>query len=334
MTSNQPSHNPDIVRVAETHAANNTNIPAEALLQYRIQQLPIYHYSPTLQYWVATGPSLKERIPPSPPNISPRSSDERYTLKVATLNVWFDNIHKAVRTDALQRILQESDEDVFCLQELTKPVLDTLLGDPIFREKWATTNVSGRFGVSYGSSDWYGQCTLVNRETATILDAKDVYLKYEERECRPLTVTLVQMRRTGQKVQVINVHLQSLQNEGIARQEQVRLITILANQADPTPTITAGDTNFYTPAGLAVIRAMGLQDVWHHLRPGEEGHTFAITYVKNTNQAARRLDCIFYWPAKVLAAKQVDIFGQESLRAGEAVYLSDHLGLRATFTLS
>jgi endonuclease/exonuclease/phosphatase family metal-dependent hydrolase len=224
---------------------------------------------------------------------------------------------------------------------MTANCLSRLKADPHVQKKWILTNRDGTFGVSYGSATWYGQITLVNKSTAHVIDVRDVYLSFNGKELRPLHVVDIELKDSlatggsGTRIQMINVHLQSLEREGIERQEQIRLAASLATQASPKLTFLAGDTNFYTSKGMEVPEALGFRDAWKHLRGGEPGHTFGFTYPSNTSTAmSRRIDGIFFWPDPGVIPDSIELFGGDSIQGHPLVFLSDHVGLTATFRLN
>lgn len=171
--------------------------------------------------------------------------------------------------------------------------------------------------------------TLVNRHRATLLDARDIYLEFEGKELRPLITVDIRMADSGLRVQIMNIHLQSLKEEGMARQAQIQLAALLAYQAFPKMTFVVGDTNFYTEAGMNVASVFSFVDVWRQLRPTDTGHTFGVTYP--TKEERQRIDAIFHWPDRRLSAKSISMFGQQPLGCAEGVFLSDHVGLFASF---
>lgn len=115
----------------------------------------------------------------------------------------------------------------------------------------------------------------------------------------------------------------------MTRQEQVRLAALLAHQAMPKIIILAGDTNFYTSQGMAVPSVVGFIDVWKHLKPTEPGHTFGVTY--SVKSSSRRINGIFQWPHPDVTPSSIEIFGGDGLGGSTKDFLSDHVGLTATF---
>jgi endonuclease/exonuclease/phosphatase family metal-dependent hydrolase len=214
---------------------------------------------------------------------------------------------------------------------MTAGCLSRIKADPDVQSKWIITNRDGIFGVSYGSATWYGQMTLVKKQTASVLGVRDVYLGFQGKELRPLHIVDIEIKSAQRRMQVINVHLQSLEQEGMARWEQIKLAALLADQAHPKMTILVGDTNFYTKEGMDTPTLAGFIDLWKILRPNEPGYTFGLTYPIDTASSVKRIDGVFQWPSPLMTPSQISTFGEESLQESARAFLSDHIGLIATF---
>ena len=314
---------------------------------YRTQQLPFYEWNDDVSagppgqqqgIWQQCEPHSGSTVTDSAVGVNAESLPSSFSI--SSLNRWFDARDEHLRTAALIQILKDSTADVFCLQEMTAACLSRLKSDPHVQKKWIITNRDGTFGVSYGSATWYGQITLVKKSTARVIDVRDVYLSFHGKELRPLHVVDIELKDSlatggiGTRIQIINVHLQSLEGEGIERQEQIRLAASLATHASPKLTFLAGDTNFYTARGMEVPETLGFRDTWKQLRGGEPGHTFGFTYPSNTSTAlSRRIDGIFFWPDPAVIPDSIELFGGDAIQGHPLVFLSDHVGLTATFHL-
>jgi hypothetical protein len=77
-----------------------------------------------------------------------RDGWNRDALIVLTYNVWFDKRNKEARSLALMRILDASNADVICLQEVTPEFLFLLRDQTWVRQRYLLSDSVGKLHVS------------------------------------------------------------------------------------------------------------------------------------------------------------------------------------------
>ncbi|MFP2927299.1 poly(A) polymerase [Pyxidicoccus sp. 3LG] len=293
--------------------------------------LPAYRFDARANAWVeSTG------TPPAP---GPEQ------LTVVTFNVLFD-LHDAEllaterRTPATLAQLRATDADVIALQEVTAPFLRALLDAPWVREGYWLSEGPGATTVTP-----YGQVLLSRFPFSTL--GQHVFT-------RDKRIIAARLAVAGNPLWVATQHLTSNRapSGASARAAQVQLLVDWTRSLGTQDSeglqdvVLAGDFNFGDGEPEAeAFSSAGFVDAWPALRPGESGETYdpvlnAVAALTTSSGRRQRLDRVLVCsPAGRLTPEAVELFGEAPLEgppapAGEALFLSDHFGLRCVLRRS
>ena len=284
--------------------------------------LPAWRFDASTGGWV--------EAPSRPVVTEPLPSPER--LSVITLNVLFDLYDGEMlaterRIPATLALLRGTDADVIALQEVTAPFLHALLAEPWVRERYWLSEGPGAVTVTP-----YGQVLLSRLPFASLC---------QRAFPRDKRVIAGELALEGGSLWVATHHLMS--NRAASgrgtRAAQVQAL-IEWTRSLGTDVVLAGDFNFGDgePEGDTFTQA-GFVDAWPALRPTEPGETYdpsrnALAAFTTTSGRSHRLDRVMVCsPSGRLAPEAVELLGESPLEGppaptGDALYLSDHFGLR------
>lgn len=224
-------------------------------------------------------------------------------LRIATLNIWFDEKLRKARTKALLEVILQMDADVICLQEVVPQVAAALVA---WLPRWSCSDPGDGSTVAP-----YGVMALV----APRID--DVQFSFHDLPtfmCRRLLVTHIRGVAVG------TVHLESLASHPV-REKQLRVCRrVLAPHSDA---LLVGDFNFdshrnFSPPhnpleNEALVNIVpDFVDVWPALQ-SDRGLTFdsAVNpYIGKSEQM--RYDRVMVRLAKWGAAS-IDMFGHQAV---------------------
>mmetsp|Transcript_12443 Transcript_12443/g.19689 ORF Transcript_12443/g.19689 Transcript_12443/m.19689 type:complete len:397 (+) Transcript_12443:167-1357(+) len=189
--------------------------------------------------------SLKKRAPAvklsNNSNAIPTPPPPSNSISVLTWNVWFGKREQSKRYDYLVSKVIELAPDVACFQEVTSPFRKALNSNPGIKEAYHVTD---------NPISTYGVVSMVKKDIAAELSFEEVHLKTHMG--RSLLVTKIPISITnGPKkgdeanntncIRIGNVHLESLQNESLRRQQLDTSRDYLSQ--DNEPAMLVGDFN-------------------------------------------------------------------------------------------
>ena len=249
-------------------------------------------------------------------------SDGAPALTVVTWNVWFDRAHQEARAAALLDVLRDTDADVICLQEVTRPFLGHALASEWVRRGYAVSDGSGETVDPYG-------VLLLSRVP---LEALELIELPSETGRRLLVASL----RIGHRRLVVgNLHLESRGEKAASRVAQMEAIFPLL-RARGDDVVLVGDFNFDSEAMEAGHLDTSFVDLWPALRPGEPGwsmdtHANRMTYLHKQKHKQVRFDRVLARsPQGHFAGRSIRLLGTEAIAANARdVFPSDHFGLEA-----
>lgn len=248
-------------------------------------------------------------------------------IKVATLNVWFDqHFFFQERCIEIGRLIQSSDFDIICLQECIKEFSTYLSGQTWFQKSFFTSDINGKTLGSYG-------CMIISRIPF---------------QCHMYTFPTMMGRSlilgtfliNEHKLKVANVHLESLDSTRL-RHAQLYIAQHVLHASSNA--ILCGDFNFDSdqnwdirskPLENDVLSHWGLKtylDAWKHTRPKESGYTYDSVINTNIQQVERmRYDRILC-KLKDFKLLSSDLFANSPFvtKSKKTIYPSDHFGLCA-----
>lgn len=291
--------------------------------------LPAWRFDASSHAWVEAPGGTRAPLP----------SPERLT--VVTFNVLFDLYDAELlaterRTPAMLALLRDTDADVIALQEVTAPFLRALLDAPWVRERYWLSEGPGASTVTP-----YGQVLLSRLPLASL---------WQRAFSRDKRVIAARLDLGRAPLWVATQHLTSNRTPtgGTARAHQVQALLEWTRSlgTEAPDVVLAGDFNFGDgePEATAFTEA-GFVDAWPALRPTERGETYdptrnALAALTTRSGRRQRLDRVLVSsPSGQLAPEAVGLLGESPLEgppapAGDALYPSDHFGLRCVLRRS
>ncbi|KAF9879548.1 endonuclease exonuclease phosphatase family protein [Colletotrichum karsti] len=315
-----------------------------------------HEFNTTTAQW-ETVPNAVEYVPPQ--NFSQQTVDEdRMTL--ATWNVdAFSPLPNDRLSAILSRMLDQAPApDIIFLQEVCKPMVPFIMQDERIRSGW--------YSSEKDTVQWRGQLfatmVLISKsrfghlgKTASGILGRVSRIKYRTRYGRDalcseiLLPTSTSNPNPGQpafkRIQLVNVHLDSLAVTPSRRPHQLSVVAKLLHNAGHG--LVAGDFNPVLPEDGTLIEENKLEDAWKALRGEEPGYTWGVDGTEPF--PPNRMDRV----AMVgLTPLHVEVMHPETIalpksdnaqnRAGkegveaekeQTVPWSDHSGLKCTFTI-
>ena len=235
--------------------------------------------------------------------------------------------------------------DIILLQEVTSSARQSLLSDPRVRSNFLTTDAQDDTsfkGVPFAtmtllSSKRFGSPLLAEEKgegeggSKMVLDSVFRTQLPSRYERDALCVNIAAPAAPGQVLRLFNVHLDSLDSQ-FRRALQMHVLAGLLREPGCSGGIIAGDFNAILPEDHALVDKHELVDAWvalHGSTTGPDGGaTWGVGVELEDGLKPRRLDKV------VMLGLQPDEI--EVLQPGlidAYTPLSDHCGLRCTFTI-
>jgi len=254
-------------------------------------------------------------------------------LSFITFNVWFDNICFDQRFDEICRIILHHSPDVVCLQEVLPSFVKKLSNVDWVQKHYIVSDTSGDTVDPYG-------VMILSRIPLTNLKFHELPTYMSRR------ALIAEFIIHGETLKVATVHLESL-NSGEFRKQQLEIIHKLVS--DSPNALIMGDFNFdsernYHEGTLPLENdsmkeiCSNYQDLWSHLRPGEEGKTFDSeinTIIRSKFERMRYDRILFRSTNQKWKASEIQLIGTDPIFVNSVkMFPSDHFGLFAEITLS
>ncbi|KAK0372505.1 hypothetical protein CLIM01_10128 [Colletotrichum limetticola] len=303
-----------------------------------------HQFEPTINTWEIVETHDVNNPPPSAPQDTTEISPH---FVLATWNVEaFDQEPARRITAILDHLLNHSPSpDIIFFQEVSTTMLSALLNNSIVRDNWYSSEKDSR--------NWIG-APLTAFATMTLLSkakfghigraalaglgrvSRIKYRSFYGRDALCSEV-FVPSRQPGaqmaayKRLQLVNVHLDSLSNGAAYRPAQLQCVGSLLH--DVGHGLVAGDFNPVTPhIDASLVEDNGLLDAWKELKGEETGYTWGVNGTERF--PANRMDKVAMVGLRplhieVLHPKQVLLPGEDG-----SVPWSDHSGLKCTFTLA
>jgi len=244
-----------------------------------------------------------------------------HTLTVLTYNVLASEHQDAQRFPALFRIIEQSQADILCLQEVLPGFLDRLRKQPWFGERYVAPKVDGLDAIANGNYI----CSRYEVDRVEVVDHQSP----QGRES-----IIVHLIVDGQPLAVATCHLESLLRDGPVRAKQ--LDDVFGRLEKVGDALFAGDFNFgdgEQPDSAHL--AKDYADAWLQLHPEDPGFTWDIEASDMAargsfvDEPSRRIDRILVRSKKWLP-HSIEIVGAESIDSSGRLFPSDHFGLLGT----
>lgn len=267
----------------------------------RATRVPVTRFDPRRQRWAPDRDAGRDTV-----------TDK---LTVTTYNIWFNDKHAERRYRAIADLLRRESPDIMAFQEVTRPALAVLLGQPWVRERYRSAAVvRGNYGM-----------LLLSR-----LPVDGVtYSRLPSRLARGYLTT--QLTLNGRALSVVSLHLESGKSSAAARQRQIG--RIFESQRRRENVIMVGDFNIRGSEDGIIDPAY--RDAWLQLRPGEPGYTedTAINHMRydmKDKHRQVRFDRVLT-KGDGWTPQSIELLGREPISpALPRVFPSDHFGVRCT----
>jgi len=247
-------------------------------------------------------------------------------LKVVTYNVWFDAHNFDARAEHLFRMLESSDADFICLQEVTHRLISM-----IFKESWLKNYYVARNKMSH-----YGLMVL-SRWPCVF---KELSFNTEMNR----TAIVAETKINGEIVAIASSHLESLESNRDYRENQMsQTFSFLENYQNA---MFMGDFNFGDNYRENKLIPESYDDLWKSFNniETEPGYTMP----KTSDFRAWRPDHILasqssFWTPHQINRVGYEVIGVYGEEAGQSMLdqvcktvktPSDHYGLVATMKLN
>ena len=244
-------------------------------------------------------------------------------LSVATLNVWFADIHFGMRCAAILELLRAASPDIITLQEVTPALLNDILHSPWIQAAYRLSDIVGT------SLDPYGVLILSR-------------LPIHSWELVPLAtamgrqLVIARAALNGMTTAFASVHLESKATMASIRIKQMqRIFPALAAEQH---VILTGDFNFDTHWDERQYLDPSYQDCWPLLHPYEPGFTVDternhMRLLAKRQDKQTRFDRIFLRSsAPGWQLESIELLGDTPISSATPdIFPSDHFGLLAQF---
>ncbi|EXF73143.1 hypothetical protein CFIO01_12000 [Colletotrichum fioriniae PJ7] len=284
----------------------------------------------------------------SPPPIVPQDTTEsspRFVL--ATWNVEaFDREPARRITSILDQLLNHSPSpDVIFFQEVSITMLSALLNNSTIRDNWYSSEKDSQNWIgaplaafatitflSKAKFGHFGRVALASLGRVSRIKYRSFYRR--DALCSEVFVPSRQpgtQTITYKRLQLVNVHLDSLSNGAACRPAQLQCVGSLLHEVGHG--LVAGDFNPVTPhIDASLVEDNDLLDAWKELKGEENGYTWGVNGTERF--PANRMDKVATVGLRplhieVLHPMQVLLPGEDG-----SVPWSDHSGLKCTFTLA
>jgi tyrosyl-DNA phosphodiesterase 2 len=206
-------------------------------------QIPSWSFDHSKQAWTPAGKSIQF----SRPNIT-----------LATFNVWFGEYELSARCDALLGLLRDCGADIIALQEVTAPFLERMLAQSWVRRDFVISDATGATFPDYG-------VVLLSRVPVHRFELYDLPTTMSRK------LVLCRLAAGALNLDVGAVHLESLKEFGMYREEQLRAIFRILEPRENA--VLLGDFNFCSSWDENELIDDRYSDLWPLLHPDDPGWT-------------------------------------------------------------
>jgi tyrosyl-DNA phosphodiesterase 2 len=243
-------------------------------------------------------------------------------LTLATFNVWFDDYEREARCDALLRLLQQCGADIIALQEITHHVHRQILQHPWVRQEFAVSDATGASFSDYG-------VLLLSRLPVLGFEFHDLPTTMSRK------LLLGRVKTGAGDLAVCSLHLESLQEFGLYREEQLEEIFRILEPEENA--ILLGDFNFCSSWEENRRIDERYSDLWPLLHPDDPGWTVdgeanAMRRALGKSGKQVRFDRILVRSdQRAFRLRSMRLLGQDPITPDQPdLLISDHFGLAAT----
>ncbi|WP_428261946.1 endonuclease/exonuclease/phosphatase family protein [Haliangium sp.] len=240
-------------------------------------------------------------------------------LTVVTHNVFFIELGREHRWQAVLDQAAGADADVIAFQEVTAPFLRMLLDAPWVRERYLVSDADGSTFPAYG----------------VVMLSRLPVARYTLHDLPSSMARRLLVAELGGGLAVATVHLESLPPSLPTREVQFGLILDILSEFDHA--VLMGDMNFCATWSENSRVPPAYTDVWPALHPGDPGWTVDSHENRMVQDLVRkpkqvRYDRVFmrsadaYWRPRAITR-----LGTEPVPGHPDLYPSDHFGLCARF---
>ncbi|UJR16608.1 hypothetical protein I4U23_003508 [Adineta vaga] len=298
--------------------------------------LPVWHYDATKHRWRARDPA----------EVHYQKAHQQRSLRVITYNVWFDKRHQPLRFQHLNALLRHANANIICLQEMTRPILHSLVSQPWIQNRYVLSDVDGLTFIP--GPDSYGVVMLIDKH----LNLQQlISIPFPTKFGRQLLLAEIQIR--SEIFAVGTVHLESMRRNEDTRSEQLQICQSAfhkyATSRSHATCLLVGDFNFdfLWPENIDQMNILkNWTDLWLKLN----GHHNTGVTLRNV-----RFDRMMFQSSRVIPTG-IRIIGDRPIGQAprrqnlatnllnllsignldepmENVFISDHFGLMADFDL-
>jgi tyrosyl-DNA phosphodiesterase 2 len=249
----------------------------------------------------------------------------REELTFATFNVWFEEHEFTARSDAMFALLRRSGADVIALQEVIPRFLDRLLKLDWVRREFAVSDATGATIPDYG-------VVLLSRLPVRRFEFHDLPTTMSRK------LLLGRLESGPLELSVGTVHLESLKEFGLYREEQLQRIFGILEPCKNT--VLLGDFNFCSMSEENARIDDRYADLWPLAHPDAPGWTVdgeanGMRQALGKSGKQVRFDRILVRSERgVFKLMSINLLGADPISPERPdVYPSDHFGLVATLEL-
>jgi len=240
------------------------------------------------------------------------------SLKIVTYNVWFDSLALDFRAIQLLRIIEKTDADIICLQEVTNNFVKIIMDTPLMREKYLISSMIG---------GWYGVMIITK-------------IPFTKMHVIPLPTFMDrsgfvgEMTLNGETINICTVHLESLD----AAQTRAKQLEIINSDLSTIPhALILGDFNFDSSRNYIDIGPLENDnlakvvpefiDIWAILHPHDIGFTFdsQVNSVITKYEQMRYDRIILKSKDKKWIPTSIEILGNTPFKIRDVIDLKDSI---------
>eukprot|EP01006_Ploeotia_vitrea_P016592 TRINITY_DN47331_c0_g1_i1.p1 TRINITY_DN47331_c0_g1~~TRINITY_DN47331_c0_g1_i1.p1 ORF type:complete len:1019 (-),score=137.11 TRINITY_DN47331_c0_g1_i1:128-3082(-) len=237
------------------------------------------------------------------------SAMSQTNLKVVSYNILFDTFHTALihtkqRLPMLVQELQKADADIVGLQEVTVPILNTILLDDWIRQTYYISDITAESITPSGQ-------VILSKLPFTSVSLHN----FSEKK----RAAFARVKVNGVDVTLCCVHLVSDYAADAITRRQNQLNEVMTQMVHADHCILFGDFNFGDEAEEQKAVDWGeYLDVWKVLKPTEPGFTFDVTcntladITAQFHRYPRRLDRILVRSTGLMAPSSTNLIGTQA----------------------
>jgi tyrosyl-DNA phosphodiesterase 2 len=317
--------------------------PKVPLTDQRLDFLGRFPYNQPLHRFDSRTNTWKS-LPPPRQLPQERTSNPLSKFHILSWNIEFSSPFIPERTTAILDYLQthtrvsfaqtDGIPTVILLQEVDVTAFPSILSHAYLQAHYDLTDISTEhFRASYGT------VTLVPR-TLTPFTAGVVRIPFPNsimgRDVLIVDLELPQLPpKNTSRIRIGNTHLESARGHAdIARPQQLDLISQYISSSSSTDGgLVAGDMNAIIPIDEEGPRKAGLVDCWEALHPDDNGYTWGYQPPSEVYPCGRLDKVLLSGNLSPISIERVGM-GEQLAHPLNSVWLSDHYGLLAQFTIS